>query len=112
MRSRSRTSWATSGWSVPTTWAYFVNSAVIPLVMNCASTCANHRVGSRGQYGGSLMLIADVTGGGVAVACSVEEEALELVELVESSMMTAVGRVIQVNSRRGHQFGASMLRAS
>ena len=59
------------------TWAYFVNLAVIPLVTNCASTCANHRVGSRGQYGGSLILIANVTGGGVA--CSVEGEALELV---------------------------------
>ena len=66
------------------------------------------RVGSRGQYGGSLILIADVTGGGVAVASSVEGEALELVGLIESSMMTAVCRVIQVNSRRGHHFGASI----
>ena len=58
----SRTSWAISDWREATTYANFVSCAVIPWVRNCASTWANHLVGSFAQNAGSFKLTA-VMGG-------------------------------------------------
>ena len=55
-RMRSPTWVANSGESEATRYSYFVFCAVVLLVVNWASTCANHKSGSDGQYGGSLRL--------------------------------------------------------
>ena len=47
-------------------------------VVNRASTWENHSAGSLGQYGGSLMLIAEVTGSGGAWSTELEIVAVEL----------------------------------
>ena len=64
--------------AAPTTYANLVGqSKVMPLIVNCASTWANQRDGSPGQYGKSLMLIADVTVGKVddnTVACELADD--------------------------------------
>ena len=70
------TSCTTSGCKALMTWANFVSCRVIARVKNCASTWANQRAGSPGQYGGSLSPKA-VTAGPVlpgAVGAAAESE--------------------------------------
>ena len=47
----------------------FVRCWVMPLVVNCASTCANQTCGSAGQKGGSLTFTAAMLVATVAAAC-------------------------------------------
>ena len=65
---RSLTSCAIDGCREATTYAYLVVSEVIPLVRNCASTCANQITGSFAQNGGSFTataLTGDTAGSGL-----------------------------------------------
>ena len=55
---RSLTSVANSGERELITYSKRVFWAVMPLVVNCASTWANQTSGSAGQKGGSFMLAA------------------------------------------------------
>ena len=67
------------------------------IVVNWASTWMNHKVGSPGQYGGSLRLIATVTGGCVVLVVAM------VVAMLRS------GGYSNVQLRRsclGHQFSA------
>ena len=80
----------------------------MPLVLNCASTCANHTVGSVGQNGGSLMLMA-ATVAGVATA-GVAASLVGAVSSVASAEVDMVGAVCGSGemaecseSRGGHQ---------
>ena len=59
-RIRSLTCVVNSGEREATTYSYFVFWAVIPRVLNWASTCANQRCGSEGQKGGNLRLTAEI----------------------------------------------------
>ena len=64
-RMRSRTSVATSGRD-EMTWSKRVFSAVIRLVVKCASTWANQSSGSEGQNGGSLTVWTTAMVGGAS----------------------------------------------
>ena len=85
---RSRTSVAISGDNEATIWSNLVFWTVIPRVLNCASTWANHTCGSEAQYGGSLMLTVATAPGGVVVGSS-------------SDMLSIAS---SVRTRRGHQY--------
>ena len=65
---------AASGDRAATTWEYFVFCTVICLMVNWASTCANHSSGSEGQNGGILIITEFV----VMVTFEVEVEGGEL----------------------------------
>ena len=67
---RSRTLIAISGDNKATTWLNLVFWTIIPCVLNCASTWANHTCWSEAQYGESLMLtVATVPAGVVVGTC-------------------------------------------
>ena len=57
---------ANSGESDATRYSYLVFCEVILRVANWASTWANHKSGSDGQYGGSLRLTAATARAGVS----------------------------------------------
>ena len=67
---RSRTCFANSGEREATTYSYLVFCAVIPRVLNCASTWANHTSGSDGQNEGSLRFTAAIVLGLAACVSS------------------------------------------
>ncbi len=70
---RSRTSCATSGWRELTPYAYLVRSAAMFRVVNWASTCETRALGHSEPVRRSLMLTAEMTGGGGGgVACAAE----------------------------------------
>ena len=67
---RSLTSHAISGEREAITYSKRVCWDVIPRVLNCASICRNHTVGSVGQNGGNFMLTAARVGGGAGAAAA------------------------------------------
>ena len=66
---RSLTSQAISG-EREAMYSNRICSEVMPRVLNCASICRNHTVGSVGQNGGNLMLTAARVGGGAGIAAA------------------------------------------